>query len=233
MTTSAMVPPRIRGKIPTGNLAQGERMSKEMLFASQNLTAGELNALVKKVGGEEMVRKIFSYHLEIIVLDKIPGEFVTFIDDVKIMARTTEFVVRDEFSVGNHGGLKIAHCSGSFNQCFGRKVEKPAAETELTVLEKRLSQRNCQSKFIREIIAKKNLAFGENSEISLAEFHALLMKQGNGQDGPLFTDGRANVAYIRNFSGVLCVVIGLWHVEKGWELQECSIGELCIWSDGS
>jgi len=45
-----IVPPRIRGKLP--KLGQGdEKMSQE--FASAGLTAGQLNAIVKMLGGEE------------------------------------------------------------------------------------------------------------------------------------------------------------------------------------
>ena len=50
MAERLIAPPRIRGKLP--KLGQGdEKMSQE--FASAGLTAGQLNAIVKMLGGEE------------------------------------------------------------------------------------------------------------------------------------------------------------------------------------
>lgn len=59
-TRSRSVPPRIRGKTLKGNLAQGDTME----FAMKNLTAGQLNAIVKKLGGAEAALSFLSHHVE-------------------------------------------------------------------------------------------------------------------------------------------------------------------------
>ncbi len=71
MTTQAMVPPRIRGLNlsprqiqKTGKLAQGDTiMSTE--FASAGLTAGQLNAIVKKLGGHDMALRFLRDELSV------------------------------------------------------------------------------------------------------------------------------------------------------------------------
>lgn len=44
------------------------------VFASSELTAGQLNALVKKVGGPNMVRKILADRVQVTVAEKEPSK---------------------------------------------------------------------------------------------------------------------------------------------------------------
>ena len=63
MTTQAMVPPRIRGK-RNGQISPGDKiMSTE--FASAGLTAGQLNAIVKKLGGHDMALRFLRDELSV------------------------------------------------------------------------------------------------------------------------------------------------------------------------
>lgn len=73
MTATAIVPPRSRGsasvrpKLASGNEA---RMESRM-FASQDMTAGELNALVKVLGGDKIARAIIHGTLAVQTIAKV------------------------------------------------------------------------------------------------------------------------------------------------------------------
>ena len=63
MTTQAMVPPRIRGKRKGQISPRRYIMSTE--FASAGLTAGQLNAIVKKLGGHDMALRFLRDELSV------------------------------------------------------------------------------------------------------------------------------------------------------------------------
>ncbi len=66
MAKEAETPPRVRGK-STGNCAQGATMD----FAIQNMTAGQLNAVIKRLGGEEGAKRFLRGEAEVVVVKHI------------------------------------------------------------------------------------------------------------------------------------------------------------------
>lgn len=71
-------------------------------FASKNLTAGELNALVKKVGGEDKVRKILSGELKIQLLSTSGQVVVALTDIEQFMTVSPDLAFEDRIARGHY-----------------------------------------------------------------------------------------------------------------------------------
>ncbi|MFA5061760.1 MAG: hypothetical protein WC526_01275 [Patescibacteria group bacterium] len=69
------------------------------------------------------------------------------------------------------------------------------------------------------------------AETALAEVFACLEKQPNGEDGALLTNGHANIFYVRNTEGVLCVIQVIWRGD-GWTFYTRSVGSLDTCTEG-
>lgn len=93
-----------------GNLAQGETtMETKMDFASQNLTAGQLNAIVKNLGGEEGALKFLRGELVVqpaVIPEPAPEPVLDFIVRVD---RSVKSTYPDWFKKLEHPELE---CSG-------------------------------------------------------------------------------------------------------------------------
>jgi hypothetical protein len=120
--------------------------------------------------------------------------------------------------------LRIAFWDENFKKWFGNKVEKPVVTSELVVHKLTTEARNT------EIVSE--LGGEAKAEISFSEFHALLSKQGDGQKGVLITNDWANVAYIRDEHGILCVVKANWN-DSGWFLYAFPIDDSRKWGAGA
>ncbi len=89
------------GMIRVGTKAQW-RMTMTN-FASKDLTAGELNALVKKVGGDEKVRKILSGKLKIQLLSTSAQAVVVPTDVEQFMTVNPDLAFAERIKRGNYG----------------------------------------------------------------------------------------------------------------------------------
>lgn len=177
-------------------------------FTGSGLTLGQANALVKKLGGIENVRLILAGRVKVVV-EKVAEELFRLVTSVKFTGRDTDFDLANEFAVGNYSdGLNVAYQSALFKAWFGNKVEGPTGESELAI------RKLVKAAFDTEIA--EGLGGEVESEISMAEFHSLLLRQGNGKNGePLLTNGCANIAYCRDVNGVLRAVSAHWR-DGGW-----------------
>ena len=72
-------------------------------FASKDLTAGELNALVKKAGGFDKVRKILSGELKIQLLSTSAQAVVVPTDVDQFMTVNSDLAFEDRIKRGNYG----------------------------------------------------------------------------------------------------------------------------------
>ncbi len=165
------------------------------MFVSKNLTAGQLNALVKIIGGEGTVR------------DLLDGTVKLVIKAAKLLKRVTttsvsgakEFVAKDVFKPNNLGRIKFWLGNNFQTQLLG-KIEKnvPDAKLAISVLAK--SSKNMP------IMAE----LGDQAETALAYLYELISRQPRGEVGPLLTDGRANIFYIRDANSQFWVVYTSW-----------------------
>lgn len=125
------------------------------------------------------------------------------------------------FNKKNKSGVKMVEHGSNFRSWFAGKVEEGAPEGILVPLT--LTQ---QSAYDKEIIA--DLGGEEEAEVLLAEVWRLMEHQANGEKGDLFTDGCANIFYVRDVNGVLRAASVRW-IGGGWGVGADALG-VCRWS---
>lgn len=172
-------------------------------FASQNLTAGQLDTIVEKLGGEENARRFLRDELivrEAVLLRKIAEASVS---------GTDRFVAKDRFKAAN-----VGYAGGNFHKLFLNKVEENVGDAAVVVHRMERSSPNAS------VLAE----FGDQAEIKLAHLFVLLEKQSSGQEGFLLTDGYANVAYVRDTTGTLWAVCASWDIDHNfWRVTASSV----------
>lgn len=194
-------------------------------FASAGLTVGQLNALVKKVGGEDVVRQILNDSL---VFKIIESPLLDFINTITIPATTKSLVAKDKFviNISRKAKAKIGFLGGNFKEWFlsgNGKIEDPIAETTLRYVN--LRKPSVDAPIIAELSGK------ERAETTLSELYALLEKQCHGEDGPLLTNGYANIFYVRDQNGALRAVRAYWSGGR-WGVHARSVEDPFRWIDG-
>lgn len=148
------------------------------------------------------------------------------IGTIKVAKTDIPFVAKDRFKMdtSDSAAVKISHLGDNFCKRFLGKTEDPI--NELTLRYNQLSKSSLDGPIIA------GLGGEEKAETTLSEMFSLMEKQGNGGKGVLLTNGYANIFYIRDIDGVLCVVYVRWFV-GGWYMYAISIGLPDRWSEGS
>jgi len=164
------------------------------VFASKDYTAGQLNAMVKKLieqGGADALDKFLRGELVL----KMPDLLKLVASKVQVSG-AKRFVAKDELESANVGYTG----SSNFDNFFLNKVEENVGEATLAV--HKLEKNSVDAPIMTEL--------GSRAEISLAHFFDLLKKQSKGQKGTLLVNRRANIAYIRGTDG------NIWAVNASW-----------------
>lgn len=73
---------------------------------------------------------------------------------------------------------------------------------------------------------------GDKSVISLGQLYSVLKLQAHGESGPLYANGWANVAYIRDQNGTLSTVDAGW-VDGHWYVESFPIDAHGPWKGGA
>jgi hypothetical protein len=141
---------------------------------------------------------------------KLLGELVGSMTPVKTVER---FAVADHFRTGEVKGVRIAFVSDNFREKFGKKVEQNTPPGQIHVY--RLIKDSLDAPIITVL--------GDKHELTLAELWQLVADQGQGEKGPLLTDGYANICYVRADQGVLWAVDAFWD-GGGWGFSAGSVG---------
>lgn len=194
-----------------------------MDFASKNLTAGQLNALVKILGGEEVVHGILNKSVEVVV------------NTVKLLRQLTivsaagiqKFAAAGAFGENNPDGIKF-YLWKNFQNNFLGKIEEdvPAATIAVHRLEKSSRDQGIMAELGIDLETKKGV-------IKLAHFFELIKAQANGQEGQLLVNGYANIAYIEDENGKLWAVSADWGSDgRGWDVYASSVEDPREWRDG-
>lgn len=185
-------------------------------FASAELTVGELNALVKKVGGAEVVRSIFRGTVELTFKQR--KKLLVKVAEVQVVA-LSRFCAKDYLKSCNVGWT-----GDNFRKLFLGDVEENVADT--TVAIHRLEQASLDPPIMAQL--------ADRAELKLTHFFELLKKQSKGESGVLLTNGYANVAYIKGNDGNLWAVSACWRSYCGyyWNVEANSVGDPYRWDDG-
>jgi len=194
------------------------------MFAMQNLTAGQLNAIVKKLGGEEGALKLLRD--ELVISEAVAKKLLERLSTTIVVPAVTQFIAADNFIVdtSKSAKVKISYLGDNFKANFLQKVESDEVAAEELVINKLL-----ENSFDPAIITA--LGGEAKVEISLGQFFAAFAKQPNGEKGALLTNGYANIGYIRDINGVLWAVYGLWD-DDGWYFEANSLGGPHGWFGG-
>ena len=183
-------------------------------FASASMTAGQLNALVKIIGADN-------------VLGILCGDLRVELKQFNLLSRvaTAQIEATEKLVASEHiKSANIGYMWDGFCDNFSNMVEEsvPAATIAVSRLEK--------ASVDKTILAQ----LGDKAEIKLAHFFALLEKQSKGEDGVLLVNGYANIAYIRDSKGTLWAVGALWDsLFRCWDVRARSVGSPGAWGTGS
>lgn len=182
------------------------------MFASQNLTAGQLNAIVKQLGGEESALRFLRG--ELVVSEAVEKKLLEMVMTVK-MAGVTSFVAAEKFRLGKTiDGIKVGYLGDNFKYHFSTKVESEVMAEELAV--------NKLLKNSRDPAIITALGGEEKVEVSLGQFWVFLKTAD--QDSWY-------VAYIRDTDNVLWAVNARWGSD-GLRVEAYSLDDPLGWDAG-
>ena len=178
------------------------------------LTLGQVEALVNKLGGKDRVLEFLRGGVQIVV--KQPG-LLCRATTVKVPG-IAKFVVKDHLTAVNVGWI-----DKNFDQFFRNKQEEDV--DDITLVVSRLEKDSLDTSILAEL--------GDRAETSLAHLFALLEKQSKGEQGILLTNGYANIFYIRGTDGNLWAVSANWNSYDGyWDVEASSVERPCWWNVG-
>lgn len=178
-------------------------------FASKHLTMGQMNALVKLLGGEGPVKSILAGDL----MAKLePTPFLTELTTIGV--RAMSFSPREFFRPSKH---LFRLDAGEF--VVGGLVDLPAGsvsvdqgEISYADVTRSTSEVDVVNKLPKAYMFRRPGTF-------LGRLAALIEGQMEGGEGPLLTNGNGNVFYFRNNEGVVYHASVAWSNElspAGW-----------------
>lgn len=133
------------------------------------------------------------------------------------------FVACGAFGENNPAGIKF-YLWDNFKDNFLDKVEKNISEATLAVYT--LTKPSLDASIRFELTS-------ECEETTLAYLYELISAQTDGQAGPLLTDGKANIFYIRDVKGVLWTVRASWcSARREWYVHAHSVTYPVGWDAG-
>jgi len=177
-------------------------------FASAVFTVGQLNALVKIVGPEN-VPGILDRSLKVVVKKPDLLERVASIP----VPSVHRFVAKDCLKKANVGWT-----GSNFDKLFRDNVEENVPE--VTLAASRLKQSSLDAPILTELGDE----LGDRAEVSLAHVFDLLKRQAYGKPGVLLTNGYANIFYVRDKDKALWAVYAYWEsVYRYWNVGAYSI----------
>lgn len=162
-----------------------------------------------------------------LVATAVVSALLTPIATVSLPATTQAFVAAEKFTtnISSDAEVKIAFLGANFINGFladGGKIELPQVWCELRCA--KLTKSSIALPIIVELGC-------EQAETRLTHVWGLLRKQANGGKGALLTNGHANIFFVRDRQGVLCVVAVHWF-DNGWHLVADSVGSLNVLTSG-
>ncbi|MEK7553372.1 MAG: hypothetical protein AAB504_01645 [Patescibacteria group bacterium] len=148
------------------------------------------------------------------------------ISTVTMPARLEKFVAKNHFIVdtSRKAKVKIDYLGDNFRNNFLNKIEEAISEIEFRYQKLK--------KHSRDIPIINELGGDEKAETMLSVIFDLMKMQPNGENGPLITNGYANIFYARDIAGVLWAVHCRWY-GGGWGVSAHSVDSPSDWRDGS
>ena len=192
-----------------------------------NLTLGQIEAGINKIGGEDAFMRLLAGELNIVpAKPSDPKKLLELVTTVSVAA-CEKFVAKKHFKVdtGRKAKVKIAFLWDNFSKHFLPKTEEGVLAGEIKV--HKLLQSSLDAPIMTELCETKVYS------TTLADMWGMLEKQPNGEDGALLVNGYANILYIHDTEGNLCAVGANWRADYGgWSVEAYSVGSPHGWVGG-
>lgn len=185
--------------------------------------SGEVRARLAGKKGDEFARTLDLFLKGQMVLPGEPMKAVAKKKKRKKVAPSVKFIVRDHFKK-NSSVVKFYGFGPSFEKRFMGKIEERAV-VELLKYHHDLQYGSLDADILADLGGK------ETAEVTLAGVFELLKLQPRGQSGTLFTDGYANIFYVRDAEGELRAVNVRW-IGDGWFVNAPSVDDVRRWDPG-
>ncbi len=192
-----------------------------------NLTLGQIEAGINKIGGEDAFMRLLAGELNVVPAKPAdPKKLLEALTTVSVAA-CEKFVAKEHFKVdtGRKAKVKIAFLWDNFSKHFLPKTEEGVLAGEIKV--HKLLQSSLDAPIMTEL--------GDPTSYSttLADMWAMLEKQPNGEEGALLVNGYANIFYIHDIEGNLWAVSADWFADRGgWRVGAYSVERPGRWVDG-
>ena len=189
-----------------------------------NLTLGQIEAGINKIGGEEAFMRLLRD--ELVLSEAVMKKLLERLSATIASPSVKDFTAKEHFVVdtSKKAKVKISYLGDNLKKHFLPKVEKSEVAAEELAVNKLL-----EYAYDPAIITA--LGGEAKVEISLGQFFAAFAKQPNGEKGALLTNGYANVGYVRDINGVLWAIRGRWD-DDGWHFGALSLDNPSRWNDG-
>ncbi|MFZ2500950.1 MAG: hypothetical protein WAW90_03145 [Minisyncoccia bacterium] len=199
---------------------------KENNMSKYNMYVEDVSveALLNKLGGVEGAKRFLRD--ELMLSEAVAKQLLQRLSTTIAVPAMTQFIAKDNFVINKskNAKVKISFLGDNFKANFLQKIESEEVAAEELVVNKLL-----ENSFDPAIITA--LGGEAKVEIALGQFFAAFAKQPKGEDGPLLTNGYANVGYIRDIKGVLWAVSGDWD-DDGWRFSADPLGHPNYWRGG-
>lgn len=175
-----------------------------------DVTMGQMEACINRMGGLPNF------------LDFIGGQGRIVFESVLSFSHTIVLPAQPAFSAHEQlfinechpQGVSVAQTWNNFIHPFLNKVERPTEKTGLVF--HKIGAVCTEERIISQLVANK---MGK-IDITLSQLFALLLKQGNGEEGDLLLPNKDNRCYILDVGGNLQAVNARWsRTCKGWLLS--------------
>ncbi len=189
-----------------------------------NLTLGQIEAGINKIGGEDAFMRLLAGDLHVVVAKPSEPKKLLELVTTTSVAGVEGFKAADYFTVDTKkAAVRIAWIGHNFSTNFLGLFEGICDASDIKA--HKLLEHSLDTPIITVL--------AEKCEIKLGQFFALLSKQGKGEVGPLLTSGYANIVYIRDVNGILWAVYARWGSDGGgWGVEANSIEDPRRWGGG-
>lgn len=185
-------------------------------FAMADLEAGQLNALVKIIGGSDVVRQILRSEVVVTVTAKqapVSKPQPPVLNLVKGAVRLAAIAAYDPAELKTRKGLWV---SDDFVRLVRSKA-KPVINLGSLSLHSRELTRNAYDREIAPELGEKHIF--DESEVC-ARIEQMTSKQPGGEEGDLLNTGYANLFYLAG-----CVVYVYWYADvREWRVRTWKLG---------
>jgi hypothetical protein len=192
-----------------------------------NLTLGQIEAGINKIGGEDAFMRLLAGELNVVPAKPAdPKKLLELMTTVSVAA-CEKFVAKENFKVdtGKKAKVKIAFLWDNFSKYFLPKTEEGVLAGEIKV--HKLLQSSLDAPIMTELGDPRSYS------TTLADMWGMLEKQPGGEEGALLVNGYANIFYIHDTEGNLWAVRASWYAGLGgWGVEADSVGRPRRWGGG-